>query len=262
MNRANTWKLAAIATLVLLVGREARAEAPNAQPKPRPISLLQYEPALDATFSMGFASDGSAWTEVAAGDLKVDKWVTASGQATIALDYRKDRVLFRLTADGYHVSRGKKSASFSVGDRNDDRRDAARGVLVGSPAVRAFRAFTGALERGSADDNAATISTMLDGALVATLDGDDGAAERIGRRATRRARANVRPAVAGQMFNDCVGTYERSLLWAFNEYEGCLDLPNSTFWWSLMYTSYCTSEYLMRSQQYIFQFVSCAAIPH
>lgn len=261
MNRGNMWKLAATAILVLLVGGQARAETPNAQPRARPVSLLQHEPALDATFSMGFAPDGSAWTEVTAGELKVDKWVTAAGQASIELNYRKDRVLFRLTADGYRVSRGKKSASFLVSDQNDNRRDAARGVLVGSPAIRAFRAFTAALERRTGEDSAATISTMLDGALVATLDGDDGAAERIGRRATRQARTNVRPAVVGQMFNDCVGMYERSVVWAFNEYQDCLDLPNATFWWSLMYTPYCSAEYFLRAQQYIFQFISCMAIP-
>ena len=261
MNPRNPWKLAGAAALVLLAVGEARADAPQAPPKLRPATVLQYEPALDATFSMGFAPDGSAWTQVDAGDLKVEKWVTAAGQATIALSHRKDHVLLRLTTDGYIVSRGKKSGAFSLNNPDEEHRAALRSVLLASPAVRAFRALTAALERRTSEDSAATIATMLDGALVATLDGDEAAADRIGRRATRRVRANIRPAAAGQQFTDCVGLYERSLLYALNEYEGCLDLPNATFWWSLMFTPYCSLEYFLRSQQYIYQFISCMAIP-
>lgn len=94
----------------------------------------------------------------------------------------------------------------------------------------------------------------------ARLDGNETAAERIGQRATGGARINIWPVVAGEMSNDCVGLYERSVLYAYHDYESCLDLRNDIFWWSLMFTNYCAAEYLLRSQQYIFQFVSCMAI--
>lgn len=94
----------------------------------------------------------------------------------------------------------------------------------------------------------------------ARLDGNETDAERRAQRTTRDVRISVWPVTAGPMSNGCVGLYERSVLYAYHQYESCLDLRNDTFWWNLMFTNYCTAEYLLRSQQYIFQFVSCMAI--
>ena len=261
MNRRKTFGLTAIAALILLVGGPARAATRTAAPQPRPVAMQQYDQTLDATFSMGVAPDGSAWTEVRAGDLTVDKVITAAGQAAMTLNYRSDHVTFRLTSGGYSISRGKRSARLSQNDQNEDHRTALRDVLLGSQAVRAFRAFTAALERRDDNDTAAVVSTLVDGALVAMLDGDEGAVDRMGRRATRRARANTRQASATAEFNDCVGNYERALMFAFNEFESCMNSATEIWWWSPIYTPFCSLEYFGRSQQYIYQFIACFAIP-
>lgn len=261
MNHRERCRLAAIATVILFVGGPARAATVAAAPQPRSVSMQEYDRALDATFSLGVAPDGSAWTEVRVGDLAVDKWVAAAGQATITLNYRSDHVTVRLTAGGYSISRGKRSARLSPNDQNEDHRTALRALLLGSPAVRAFRALTAALERREDDDTGATISTLLDGALIAMLDGDEGAVDRLGRRATRRARANIRQAAVTAQFTDCVGQYERSLLFALNDFEACMSGASELWWWSPIYTPFCSLEFFARSQQYIWQFVTCIAIP-
>jgi hypothetical protein len=261
MNPRDRFTLVAIATVVLFVGRSAQAATGAVAPQPRTIAMQEYDRALNATFSMGAAPDGSAWTEVQAGELTVDKWVSAAGQAVLTLRYRNDKVSFRLTADGYSISRGRRSARLTRDDRNEDRRTTVRELMLGSPAVRAFRALTTALERHEGDTSGAEISTILDGALVAMLDGDDGAVDRLGRRATRRARANIRPASVAAQFTDCVGNYERALLFAMQDYEACMTTAFDIWWWSPIYTPLCSLEFFGRSQQYIYQFITCLAIP-
>ncbi|HEY7442308.1 MAG TPA: hypothetical protein VH701_07815 [Vicinamibacterales bacterium] len=266
MNRSEVWKRVVIAALLLLLGDLAQAAAgTKIEAGIRLIGQAQYDDTLDATFSLGMAPDGSAWTRLQSGDLTVDKWATAAGDATIVLNYRSDRVTFALkSAAGYTVSRGRRSASFSPTDSNQDRRTAFRMLLVGSPAVRAFRAFTSAMERRDGEDTTAMISTMMDGALVAALDGDDGAVDRVGKRLERRMRAGARRAhgttLAQYQFNDCVLAYERALLSSWNLYASCIN--TYSMWYYFTYAPICAFEFGIRSQQYVFQFISCMAIPH
>ncbi|HEY7449205.1 MAG TPA: hypothetical protein VH702_13695 [Vicinamibacterales bacterium] len=264
MNRSEVGKRIVIGTLLLLGGDLAQAAAgTKIETGVRLIGQPQYDDTLDATFSLGMAPDGSAWTRLESGELTVDKWATAAGDATIVLNYRSDRVTFALKTAGYTVSRGRRTASFSPTDSKQDRRNAFRMLLVGSPAVRAFRAFTSAMERRDGEDTTAMISAMMDGALVGALDGDDGAIDRVGKRLERRMRAGIRRAhgttLAQYQFNDCVLAYERALLSSWNLYSGCIN--TDSLWNYFLYAPVCAFEFGIRSQQYVFQFISCMAIP-
>jgi hypothetical protein len=264
MNRPTAWRHLVIGTIMLLAGGVGPATAATKVDAPiRLIGQPQHDETLDATFSLGMTPDGLAWTQVESGDLTVDKWATAAGDATIVLNYRKDRVTFTLRSGGYTVSRGKRSASFSPHDSNEDRRTAFRTLLIGSPAVRAFRVFTAALERRDGADTTAMISALVDGAIVASLDGDDGAVDRVGRRFARRSRAGQRlahSAMSAQYeFKDCVGAYERALIFSWDTYASCIN-PYA-FWAYFLFAPVCAIEFGVRSQQYAFQFIACMAIP-
>jgi hypothetical protein len=250
-----------VLAIMLLAGSLGQASAgTKAEPGIRLIGQPQHDETLDATFSVGMAPDGSAWTQLESGDLKVEKWATAAGDATIVLNYQKDRVALSLKSGGYTVSRGKRSASFSPSDQSDDRRTAFRTLLVGSPAVRAFRALANAMERRNGQDTAAMISTMVDGAIVAMLDGDDGAIERLGRRLKNRFRPGLRQARTALpvQFTDCVLNYELALLSAWDAYAGCI---NTNFWQYFFFAPFCAFEWGIRSQQYAYAFIACMAIP-
>jgi len=226
------------------------------------VAQTQYRQDLDATFQAGIAADGSAWIGVRAGELTFDKWVTAAGHTTVEIAYQRDRVRLDMTAQYIRVTRGRRSAAITPTPQADSEANAGsvRRLLIGSRAVRAFRALTSALERNEDGDTALTMATMLDGALVALLDGDDSAIERMGRRVTRRARSRVRQATfATAQFTDCVTEYERAILNAYGILESCYSQP-SWFYYLLNYP-FCSFEYLLRAEQYIFQFVSCMAIP-
>jgi hypothetical protein len=250
-----------VSVMVLAIGLREVSAAPKGEPGIRLIGQPQYDEVLDAMFSLGMAPDGSAWTQLVSGDLKVEKWATAAGEATLVLNYLKDRVTFTLRDGTYTVSRGKRSVSLSASDQNDDRYSAVRMLLVGSPAVRAFRAFTAAMEHRTGEDTGVMISMMVDGALVGVLDGDVGAIERVARRLARRARPGVRQAQGAMpvQFTDCVTAYELAVLAAWNAYVGCL---NYSFWQYLFFAPVCALEWGFRSQQYAFQYISCMAVPH
>jgi hypothetical protein len=264
MNRSDAWKHVVFGTMMLLIGDLGQAAAGTTiEAGIRLIGQPQYDDTLDATFSLGMAPDGSAWSRVESGDLTVDKWATASGDATIVLNYRKDRVTFTLKNGGYTVSRGRRTASFSPIESSEDRRTVFRTFLVGSPAVRAFRAFTAALERREGVDTTATISALVDGAIVASLDGDEAAIERVGRRFARRARAGQRLAHGTTSvqyeFKDCVGAYERALMLSWDAYAGCIN--TYSIWNYFLFAPICAIEFGARSQQYAYQFIACMAIP-
>ena len=252
-------------TLMVLAGSVEQATAgPGIDAGIRLIGQPQHDDTLDATFSLGMTSDGAAWSQVVWRDLTVDKWATASGDATIVLNYRKDLVTFTLKRSGYTVSRGKRSASFSPTDASEDRRTAFRTLLVGSLAVRAFRALTAEMERRDGADTTAMISALVDGAIVASLDGDDEAIARAGRRFARRVRAGQRlahSAMSAQYeFRDCVGAYERALMTSWDTYAGCIN--TFSIWNYFLFAPVCAIEFGARSQQYAYQFIACMAIPH
>ena len=251
-------------TIMVLTGGLGQATAgPEVNGTVRLIGQPQHDDTLNATFSLGMTADGAAWSRVESGDLTVDKWATASGDATIVLNYRKDRVAFTIKSSGYTASRGTRSALFSPTDASEDRRTAFRTLLVGSPAVRAFRALTARLERREGPDTTAMISALVDGAIVATLDGDEGAVDRVGRRFARRIRAGQRLASSAMStqseFKDCVGMYERALMYSWDAYTGCLN--TNSYWAYFFYAPLCALEFGARSQQYAYQFIACMAIP-
>jgi hypothetical protein len=136
-------------------------------------------------------------------------------------------------------------------------------VLLGSKAVRALREFTAILEERQGEDSAMALAILLDGALVNMLDGDPGAVDRIARRVTAKRRSGLQPAQYHQVqFQDCVLGYELSLLYSYDLYWMCMQTAENSPWyiWYIA-RSMCEWEFLIRSQQYVFQFVSCMAIP-
>ena len=229
----------------------------------RQVSHIEYDQALEATFSAAIDANGNAVMTMNASDLVLQKVVSPAGAATFQLTKGKDVVSFAIGQRGYTVARGRRSASFNPATPRDTDLDAVRAVLLGSRAVRAFRELSAILEKRQGDDTAIVLATLLDGAVVDMLDGDPGAVDRMARRVTGRRRAGLQPArYRPVQFEDCVMSYELSLLYSYDLYWTCLQTAENSPWY-IMYVarSMCEWEFLIRSQQYVFQFVSCTAIP-
>jgi hypothetical protein len=253
----------------ILVGAECQAATPSAGRTPgvavtaRQVNHIEFDGALDASFSTGTDASGNAVMMMSAADLVLQKTVSPTGAATMRLTNGKDVVSVTIGRRGYTVARGKRSASFNPATPRDGDRESVREVLLGSKAVRAFREFTAILEERQGDDTAIVLATLLDGAVVDMLDGDPGAVDRIARRVTAKRRTGAHPAQFRlAQFEDCVLSYELSLLYSYDLYWTCLQTAENSPWyiWYIA-RSMCEWEFLIRSQQYVFQMVSCVAIP-
>src|SRR5262245_20578263 len=243
------------------------AQGQYRDPAPRKPIYEEQDRSTGAVFSAAPDDQGSVRFLLRVEDLAVEKIVSASGDTTIRLTQGKDVVTIMMNHSGYIVQRGRRTARFDpqVGTVADV--DAIRGVLLGSSAVRSFRKLATALENRdeSEHDTPLMLGALVDGAIVQLLDGDAGAPTRIGKRITRNVRARMKPAKfmpADLLFEDCVLRYEMSLLDAFDLLGQCQDSAWHMPWYYwFLGESFCEFEWLLRSQQYIYQFMGCFAYP-
>ncbi len=64
------------------------------------------------------------------------------------------------------------------------------------------------------------------------------------------------------LFTDCVLFYENSLVNAWDLFAQCTGTTFSLhwlIWWGA--ENFCEMEFLLRSQQYIYQYITCNAFP-
>ncbi len=227
----------------------------------------EHDRATDTTFTATTDAGGNAVVMLKGGDFLLEKAVSPTGDTTIRLTQDKDVVTIAISQAGFQVGRGRKTLRFDPRTDKGEGLDAVRALLLGSRAVRSFRRLAASLEDRdeSEEDGALAVGALVDGAIVQLLDGDLDAPKRIAKRITRKHRATIRTIKAGRapgMFVDCVGLYEISLLDSWNKFAGCYQESTEYRWWlrDLVYRA-CEFEWVLRSQQYIWQFIGCFMFP-
>lgn len=225
----------------------------------------EYDSHTGATLTSTVDAQGNARFAVTAGDFLLEKTVASTGDTTIRISQGKDVVTIAMNHGGYVVARGKRSARFDPQTAQPDALDTVRSIMLGSTAVRSFRRLSAALENRdeTEDDGPLILGTLVDGAIVQMLDGDLGATSRIGKRITRKQRAAMRPAkFTPDTFTDCILNYELSLMEAWDLLSLCESTAWNTPWYVWYFASdLCELEFLIRSQQYMSQFMACFAYP-
>jgi hypothetical protein len=259
----------AIGLCVLAVKIEPAAAQARGGDKGRAAKRAVHEErdsTTSATFSSTVDEQGNARLGVVVDGFTLEKIVAPTGDATIRLTQGADVVAIAVNHTGYSVARGRRTARFDPQTGTQDDLDAIRGVLLGSPAVRTFRRLTAAIENrdDDAQESPLVLGALIDGAVVQMLDGDGGAPRRISKRVTRRYRAAFHPARLrpAELFNDCILNFEMSLVEASDLYTACTQTSFNTPWylrWGSQ--SLCDLEYLIRTQQYISQFLGCFNFP-
>ena len=257
----------AITIGLLMLPTASRAQSPGNRPSTAQSRRVgeERDRATNAVFTSAVDADGNARLTVSVGDFLLEKALASSGDTTLRLSQGKDVVTIAMTQTGYVVARGKRTARFDPRAGQSDGRDSIRSVLLGSQAVRTFRRLSAALENreSTEDEGPLLMSSLIDGAIVETLDGDTGAAERIGKRVTSRRRARLQAiAFKPETLRDCVGMYEVALLDAWDLYAQCVYAARTSPWWVMAWAEdFCEWEWLIRSQQYIWQFIGCVSVP-
>jgi hypothetical protein len=227
----------------------------------------EHDAATRTTFTASVDGAGNAVLTLKGGDFVLDKVVAPTGDATLRLSQGRDVVTIAVSPNGLQVARGRKTARLDPRSGKEDNGDEVRAVLLGSQAVRSFKRLVASIEdRDERDeDGPLALSTLVDGAIVLVLDGDADATRRIAKRITRKHRASLRAVKAARapgVYYDCIGGYQIALLDAWGQLEDCYIESTEYSWWSrsLVFTL-CRWEWAIRSQQYLWQFVSCFMFP-
>jgi hypothetical protein len=227
----------------------------------------EHDASTRTTFTAAGDANGNAVLTLKGGDFVLEKVVAPTGEATLRLSQGKDVVSIALSQSGFQIARGQKTVRVDPRSDKEDKADAVRSVLLGSQAVRSFKRLVAAIEERteSEEDGLLALSTLVDGAIVLLLDGDPDATRRIAKRITRKQRAGLRAINAKRapgVYYDCVGGYQIALLDAWGQMEECYIESTEYSWWSRsLVFMLCRWEWAFRSQQYLWQFVSCFTFP-
>jgi hypothetical protein len=227
----------------------------------------EHDASTRTTFTAAADAVGNAVLTLKGGDFVLEKVVAPTGEATLRLSQGKDVVSIAMSRTAFQIARGSKTVRIDPRSDKEDKADAVRSLLVGSQSIRSFKRLVAAIEERdeSEEDGPLALSALADGAIVLVLDGDAEATRRIAKRITRKQRAGLRSIAAKRapgMYYDCVGGYQMALLEAWGQLEDCYIESTEYSWWSRsMVFTLCRWEWAIRSQQYLWQFVSCFMFP-
>jgi hypothetical protein len=254
--------------MTLVAALAALPATASAQASGQNRTYEEHDAATKTTFTASRDANGNAVLTLKGGDFVLEKVMAATGDTTLRLSQDKDVVSIAINQSGFQVVRGSKTVRVDPRSDGEDKVDAVRSVLLGSQAIRSFKRLVAAIEARdeTEEDGPLALNTLVDGGIVLLLDGDPDSARRIAKRMTRKQRAGLRAISAkrapGVYYYDCVGGYQVALLDAWGQLEECYIESTEYSWWSRsMVFTLCRWEWAIRSQQYLWQFVSCFAFP-
>lgn len=231
---------------------------------------------LDVEFSMAPGPNGGAEVRLVSGPLSVVKTIRSDGSTVRVVTWRQDTVRITNDATGVVVERNGRRAAWRASDVSDAAVDTVRSVLAESPAIRALRRLGAVLEQRGGEDSAFTVSTLMDSAFVALLDGDGLAVRRFGERMAERGRARSRRGAEGLVpvslnlaprsrvpaFRDCLGELYDYIGRSWGQYRECEGWALDDPWYQRgLHIMWCQREFEIRMASGLLQFVDCSAFP-
>jgi hypothetical protein len=208
----------------------------------------------DVTYSLRPDTDGSFVLAASSSEVTMRKAVYEDGHSVTVIERGNDRVTISATGAGLLVSRNGRSATIGTDARGDEPWVRVRALLAGSPAVRAFRTLSNALENVEADDPE-QIGVRVSGALVAQLDGDEAAVGRLSRALRARHGGPLRQVRATA--TDCWAIYQAGVMKAAADLEACL---NPISMWNPM-RNVCAFVWTLQVEGLWFAYLSCCSVP-
>ena len=184
---------------------------------------IDVEPTHPATPEIGYTltRDRAGVRLAAAGaTFRLEKTVLPDGSTDVTIECGGDVVSIAATHVAVVVTRGERSVTVNVNGGHDAQLGRVRALLLGSSAARAARTLATVLEE-SGTDAPARMGIRLTGALLAQMDGDEGAVRRLSRELQARYGRNPRrplPARTGSL-----EAYHAGVIKAAGDLETCLE---------------------------------------
>lgn len=213
---------------------------------------------LGLTISVSTTADGSLLLSAAAGDLAFRKVVYPDGRFHVQIDQGRDRIALAGSEGRVTVTYGSHSLTLAPTDQDDEQQGRrVRELLVTAPALRLFRRLNAELE-ASGDISPEVLGVRLTGALVAEIDGDEGAVRRLGRELTTKFGAKVRSAsTQGQYQSSCWESYQRQVVQFSYQLEQCL----GQFGLFNPVRQACPFVWTLQVESAWFSLLGCSAVP-
>jgi hypothetical protein len=176
-------------------------------------------PSTEITYSLTY-EDTRVRLAASSSGFVIQKLVRPDGGTEVTLERDRDLVSIISTHAAVVVARGRRSVTINVNGDHDEQLARVRALLLGSSATRAARTLATVLEE-SGTDAPEKIGIRLSGALVAHIDGDEGAVRRLSRELQARyaavtQRAKFRPP-------DYSDVYHAGVMKAATDLETCLE---------------------------------------
>ena len=173
-----------------------------------------------------------------------------------------------MNAFAIQLTRGRQIMAFAMSALGTEELAKIRALLAGSRAIKRYRGLAAALEARH-DQSPEAYGVILGGAVIGWIDGDAAAPVRLARRI---AGMSAPPAGrgagdrAGLMFQvdggDCWSDYEQLINDAWNDVTSCMSYAfQQSAWWQPFFMNTCTAVWVIRSEGYWFEYLSCSTIP-
>jgi hypothetical protein len=134
----------------------------------------------DEIYRLSREDPGAILLSASSGDLAIRKTVQADGRSDVTITRNNDVVSIVATRLTIVVTRGTRSLAVNINGGHDNQLSRVRALLLGSATTRGLRTLATVLEESGADAPE-RMGLRLTGALIAQLDGDEGAVRRLSR---------------------------------------------------------------------------------
>jgi hypothetical protein len=210
----------------------------------------------DVVYQLREQTDGSLVVTAASSELTFRKIVFEDGRTEATFERGRDFVTVVSNAAGVTVTRGGTTITLDRENVTEDAISRVRTLWAASPALRAFRALTAALEEDEDDVSPEKLALRLTGVLVAQLDGDDGAVGRMARQLRGKAAGPARKATLAATV-DCWAIYVSNTIRAANDLERCYSYYSI---WDPRRQA-CSFVWTLQVEGAWFGYLSCSSVP-
>lgn len=245
--------------LVTAMGGRADAGEPQGEARAHgtvPVRFAKAKSDLGLTMAISPTTDGGFLLSASAGSLVFRKVVYEDGRFHVQIEQGGDRFAVSGEHGRVHLTHGRKTLTLRPED--DERQGRrVRGMLLEVPVVAQFRRLIADLE-DSDEMSVEVLGLRLTGALIAELDGDQGASRRLKRALIRHLGVRVQAAQSSSQYPpDCWSRYVQLVLKASYDLENCL---NSFFVANPM-RHLCTFYWTLQVESAWFSLLGCSSLP-
>ena len=212
---------------------------------------------LGLAVSVSPTTDGGFLLSASSGSLVFRKVVYADGRFHVQIEQDSDRLALSGEPGRLHITHGRRTLTLRPAEDDERQGKRVREMLLEVPVVAQFRRLIAELE-DSDELSAEILGLRLTGALIAELDGDEGAGRRLKRALIRHLGVRVQAVQSSSQYPpDCWSRYVQLVLKASYDLENCLN----SFYVANPMRHLCTFYWTLQVESAWFSLLGCSSLP-